>query len=151
MKLQKKLQNVPSGNFSVKALKELFISINADMLIDIVPLEQENAEGILSVDIEMKESEDENYDAELFHTKYRMALDIEDEMINSSNGVIVHEARHMFDKMCLPKYIPLRNLEQRFDENNIKDFYKIHDVILEPNVYKPKRIFGIIKIPSFEK
>lgn len=151
--LQKKLLKIPSGTISTDALKKMILGLSGleKVSLNIQPLNFKDCGACIRTDLDIFESYDENYDAEIFFSGYTMNFKFEDEFISNVNGDIVHETRHLLDHLCFPKTILLSNPGQWYDKDKIAKFKEVNSFIMEPNEYKPKKILGFIKVHTFEE
>ena len=151
--LQKKLLNCPSGTFSFDDLKKMILGLDGlnGISLNIKPLDIKLAAAYIISDLDVFQSQRENYDKDYFFSGYTMRFKCKGDIISNSNGDIVHEVRHLLDYLCFPKTILISNPEQWSDKNKVAKLKELHSFIMDPGQYKPKKILGFIKIHTFEK
>ena len=150
---QKKLLNIQKGTLSFDTLKKMILDLDGldKISLKIESLDIKDCGAYIQSDLDVYKSDNSIADLEMFFTGYTMKFKEKEALITNDNADIVHETRHLLDYLCFPKTILLSNPEQWLDKNKTAKFKEVHSFIMSPNVYKPKKILGFIKVHTFEK
>ena len=104
------LKEIPEGSLSIKKYKEMIYSLipnKPEILVSQVNMDK--CKGSCNVLFSAEQTGNDVY--EMFYKAYKVNFDLEDDLIKTEHITIVHETRHLFDRMCLPKINIKRNIE----------------------------------------
>lgn len=152
-KFQKELLRIRFGTLTLNDLSELIYKTigTKDVNLNVVPLKRDNCMACVYTNAKLYANDDLISKYMISHHSFTMELNVNSGFVNNTNGEIVHEFRHLLDKLCIPKYNLMKSFDPSKNEEYLEKRKKIHDFILQPDEYKPKRILGLIKIHSFKK
>lgn len=149
---QKKILLIEDKTLSLQELHKIILDNKelSNVALDIVPKHASGCYACLGTDVTIKESALKELDADLTYDRFVMQFIEKDGIVQNPNGEIVHEVRHLYDNLYNPKYVLMRNLGERTHSCYRDKFVEVHNFILNPNVYKPRKVLGILKKHSFE-
>lgn len=150
---QKELLALPEKKLSFDTYKNIIMKTlgKKDLNIDIREPRSINAIAAIRPQLKLYESTSPKYDAFLYYEGFTLLANKENDKIAIDKSSLVHETRHLFDMICNPKMMISRNVENANNDKIFKQHEEILNFVRDDEQYKPKKIIGIFKIPSFEK
>lgn len=152
-RLQKKMLAKRDVVLTVKDLKKELFSFEElkNTHLDIYGLQSESYKACMRTLFDAELTSDDEHLADINYHGFMMEFKTDEKgNIENPYGDIVHESRHLFDNLCFPKTMILANFQDYFFGDGGDKFNELTNFVMDPNVYKPKKVLGLFKKHTFE-
>lgn len=139
------LREVPSETLSIKRYKDMIYSLipNKPEII-VSQTDTDKYKGTCNVLFSAEQVGQGIY--EMGYKAYKLNFDLDKDLIKSDYTTIVHETRHLFDRMCIPKINIKRNLEIA---DNALEFDMLS--FTRSNIVHPRGYINKLDIDCFDR